>query len=555
MTFSLVTKAPRARKLYSDFFELPLSAKSEHKFINKTLAHKVLKALDSFTPVPEVYYQTPSGSVKKFNKNYLGLTNNNHYCEEHRAFFVENSAELFSKMHLIMDIRNFVRQKAIGSSGIDLMLEAGQTDKNQTNVTLNPAANLFFTTISMYTRKNLGQHFSCLTQTSNHIPGNRILSTKDFAAKAAKNYQENLANKPECLSSHKLFPKTWDLQEERECSQFFAQIDSPQYQKEKQQKGIVYIRKTGSGAHRGAGVEPVNDKEENLLRTKYANGTKCGLVAENFIIQQYIHNPLLIEGRKFDFRMYMLLASTNPLLAYYHDGFLRVSIIDYNVSSNDKRSLLTNLILNKLLYKSIKDGNLYKGMNKEGLRRAQQWSFEALQEYLLREKIIHDENWLDNYLRPEMKKAMIHLIKMAKDNLLKSSSVYELYGVDFMLDRDLNLWFIEANAGPSFDGYSKPMEKFIVKMLADHFEIVHGLLKSRMKRIVVFVNKMILENLVNENGEIKDLMVRRKEFEKVIMNRFEKEFEPKITNGFSKIIDENLGGVEVYSGLVSSQCL
>ncbi len=77
-----------------------------------------------------------------------------------------------------------------------------------------------------------------------------------------------------------------------------------------------------------------------------------------------------------------------------------------------------------------------------------------------------------------------------------------------------------------------------------------------MKRIIGFVNKMVIDGVVSENGEIKDLVAKRKEFvEKVVVNKFEKEFEPKITNGFSKIIDENLEGLEVYSGLVSSYCL
>lgn len=36
-------------------------------------------------------------------------------------------------------------------------------------------------------------------------------------------------------------------------------------------------------------------------------------------------NPLLINNYKFDFKLYMLVASTDPLIIYYHDGYLRLA--------------------------------------------------------------------------------------------------------------------------------------------------------------------------------------------------------------------------------------
>ena len=38
----------------------------------------------------------------------------------------------------------------------------------------------------------------------------------------------------------------------------------------------------------------------------------------------------------------MLVASTNPLIVYYHDGFLRVSLDLYDINSKDKSVHLTN---------------------------------------------------------------------------------------------------------------------------------------------------------------------------------------------------------------------
>ena len=42
------------------------------------------------------------------------------------------------------------------------------------------------------------------------------------------------------------------------------------------------------------------------------------------IVQSYIPNPLLINGYKFDFRLYVLVTSINPLRIYlYKDGMVR----------------------------------------------------------------------------------------------------------------------------------------------------------------------------------------------------------------------------------------
>ena len=51
--------------------------------------------------------------------------------------------------------------------------------------------------------------------------------------------------------------------------------------------------------------------------------------------QKYISNPDLIDGHKYDFRVYMLIASTDPLIVYYHDGFLRLSLFKFNKTSDD----------------------------------------------------------------------------------------------------------------------------------------------------------------------------------------------------------------------------
>ena len=44
----------------------------------------------------------------------------------------------------------------------------------------------------------------------------------------------------------------------------------------------------------------------------------------NSVVQEYLSNPYLIKGHKFDLRVYVYVASYNPLRVYvYRDGLTR----------------------------------------------------------------------------------------------------------------------------------------------------------------------------------------------------------------------------------------
>ena len=56
----------------------------------------------------------------------------------------------------------------------------------------------------------------------------------------------------------------------------------------------------------------------------------------------YITPPLLLGGRKFDIRVYLLVVAARPFVVLYADGYARLSCASYNVSSPDLTVHLTN---------------------------------------------------------------------------------------------------------------------------------------------------------------------------------------------------------------------
>ena len=74
------------------------------------------------------------------------------------------------------------------------------------------------------------------------------------------------------------------------------------------------------------------------------------------VVSEYVAKPLLIDGYKFDLRVYVAMTSINPLRVYiYEDGLARFATQKYNQGkaagsgdlSQQKYRHLTNYSLNK----------------------------------------------------------------------------------------------------------------------------------------------------------------------------------------------------------------
>ena len=132
------------------------------------------------------------------------------------------------------------------------------------------------------------------------------------------------------------------------------------------------------------------------------------------------------------------------------------------------------------------------------------------------------------------------------------SGIYEMFGLDFILDQDLNLWFIECNASPQLIGTNKEKTAFLTKMLHDIFEIEFQYIRSRMKRVQKFMAEFQAALMGDDDLDLEDY---KQKFQKINRNYLEPEFPISPDSSFTLIMDLNLKGADAYFGHLDQECI
>jgi len=521
------------------------------KFFNNTSPFGLLGA---YPDVSHVFQTKP-----KYHVPHLGIINEDDYCDR---------ADLFNLAHpeVLLEKRNFFSDyPPLTLPRKEIMVPTGTMVMPQVHVgipvevfesrkwRLKPQINNFFNNMrgAMDYYHEIGKNFACATQMYNHIPGHGNLIQKDSLLDSFRPYVEKYKNKPQCFNETSYFLPFFRLYDKKECTDFFEMVHSEKYIKSLEKEPIQYLVKIARGSHKGQGVFLLNDEQVAELDRDYSKGKKCGELKKSLIVQGYVSNPLLLDlNNKFDFRLYGLIASTNPLIMYYHDGFLRVALNPFDTKSSDKATHLTNTYLaNQKIEDAKKADKLINGMTEKELLEYHLWSFDKLEKYLLESGKVTDPNWLNNYLRPAIHKAIVHVLKMTSHSFLKHSNLYELHGLDFILDNDMKLWFIESNPSPLLTGTTKHM--IYHETIRDAMDIMYAYYRSRMARFVKLIKNMEQD----PKALTTNLPKWKAEFELAAKNRLEPEHQVSKNNTYTLIMDEGLEGEKKYMGLIEKECV
>ncbi|MCQ2818140.1 MAG: tubulin--tyrosine ligase family protein [archaeon] len=211
----------------------------------------------------------------------------------------------------------------------------------------------------------------------------------------------------------------------------------------------IWIIKPGN-LSRGRGIMVLNKLNQIIQQYNASN---------SIIVQKYIENPLIILSRKFDIRQWVLVTSINPLTIWlWEKPYLRFGAENYNIDKID--NIYSHLTNNSI----AKHSENFKNTPIEG----NMWEIEKFESFL--KNLKGKECWTE--IQNKFIRAIISSFDSARHQMKQRKNSHELFGYDFMIDEDLNVFLIEVNASPALDYSTKITEKLVKMMLNDYVELV-----------------------------------------------------------------------------------
>ncbi len=265
-------------------------------------------------------------------------------------------------------------------------------------------------------------------KTINHIPGNNALTIKSRLYRTLDAVRRRLLEQGHAgerwAGRMNFFPRSYVMPADYHLLQRDA-LAAP---------GQRWILKP-SNAARG--------KDIRLLRD-----VSTAPLGERWMVQEYLHNPHLMFGRKYVLRLYVLVSSVEPLRVYlYREGSAKLASEPYDPDE----------LTNPFAYLTNPDVNARNQAAEapvvfRTLGRYREW---------LREQG-HDDEALFRRLEEMVALTLIaareHMRARIGRVQADTSGCYELLGLDCLVDAELNPWILECNLSPSLEVCAAPQD-------------------------------------------------------------------------------------------------
>ncbi|XP_030631003.1 tubulin polyglutamylase ttll6 [Chanos chanos] len=347
-------------------------------------------------------------------------------------------------------------------------------------------------------------------QKINHFPGMSEICRKDLLARNL-NRMSKLFPK-----DYNIFPRTWCLP--ADYSDFQA------YTRAKKHK--TFICKPDSGCQ-GRGI----------FLTKSNKDIHPG---EHMICQVYVSKPFIIDGFKFDLRIYVLVTSCDPFRIFmYEEGLARFCTTQYCEPTNSNLDNvcmhLTNYAINKHSENFVRDDDT-------GSKR----KLSTFSKHLESMCYDTDKMWAD--IEDVIIKTLISAHPILKHNYhtcfpnhASGSACFEILGFDVLLDHRLKPWLLEVNHSPSFTTDSHLDREVKDGLLYDSLVLIN--LGACDRRKITEEEKRRVKERLQQNRSREARSEELRQCQAASMEQMQK-YEDKHLGGFRRIFPRE--GGEVY---------
>ncbi|KAI8514932.1 Tubulin-tyrosine ligase [Branchiostoma belcheri] len=217
----------------------------------------------------------------------------------------------------------------------------------------------------------------------------------------------------------------------------------------------MWVQKNNN--HRGIKIKPLN---------------QLTLTGQSFV-QEYVENPFLIDGRKFDIGIYTVVTSINPLRMYMYE---EEALFRYCSKP----------------YHPFDQYDVDKYVVDEDYTPT--WEMPSLKDTYNRLQYSHKDTW-NHYVRSIGKdpsgvwrdiKTSLREVYLAREPLFveqlqqykSSRNFFELVRFDFVVDEDLNIFLMEVNMSPNMASGHTPPNKYMYEQVLFNLLNLVGVARS-----------------------------------------------------------------------------
>lgn len=311
----------------------------------------------------------------------------------------------------------------------------------------------------IWCRNNYKPLFNKITanQLLNHIPTEGCIVNKGKLYASLQNYaNENIDNQTVVNQFLQPSYRLYEPNERRAFLDQLPEVDTPEN---------LWILKPAT-LSKGIGARVV--WQFATLKKEIENNKGILLVEghgkQQYVAQKYIKNPLLLNNRKSEIRIYWLIASLDPLLVLlYSEGTVRLNTLPFKLDDFDNQLIHITNVYQQKKHPDYDPDTVLK------------WRYSELQQYLLQHGYTKNESYLADTFMPQCLQ-MIRTLVSANITKLRNHKYeghhFGLYGADIIIDDQLTPWLTEVQKGPGLS-HDEPVKRDVIPaMLSEALSIM-----------------------------------------------------------------------------------
>lgn len=217
---------------------------------------------------------------------------------------------------------------------------------------------------------------------------------------------------------------------------------------------------------RGTGLRlvPTSSAFQAAFETTTRPGMEGITLYRWYLAQQYINQPLLINGRKFGIRLWVLVPGAVPLRVYVHrNGLALFSATQYEPAGVSMAAAGAGHITN---YAQNENGDV--------------WSLQQLAQHMgtAHWQVLWQQ--LASVTALVFAAALRRIQEVQAQMDLQPRQTFQYFGLDFLVDDSLHPWLMEVNATPSMKvAHEDPATQQLIhdqkwEFVQDSFQLLHA---------------------------------------------------------------------------------